>query len=614
MTNLEALFEPSDEEILLEPSDSPTSDDETDEDSYSKENKRETIRPLRDDEFSDLEASASGEDDETEGWGASKEDYYDADPIETEADALAEEAEARRLQQKQLQGMTEADFGLDEIDWAQAGKTWDGKERDGTRRSKVVTEVLPPIEITTSMSPEERLNILKMQYPEFEPLAKEYVGLQGRYDDLALASEAAESFKFRGTRASDDRMPMATAKFNALRAYLAALCMYFAIFTSGRPDTNGNSTLVPPTELQDHSIMDILVQCRSLWGKFKDITIPEPQALPKPSQSFHNGVSKVENGPSADVAPPSPQPEKSRRPRKSASQRAAQSALADSLARRNARIQEAEASLADLDDLLPFPRAKSSDHPATDNHKKANAAYDEDDDKNNSSDLGEDTATPPDPKEAAAKRKSLRFYTSQIVQKAKKRGAAGKEAGGDMDVPYKERWKDRQERLTREAEERGKKTAKDDDSSRLDAPGVNAAGGRSDEEEEMVNGEKEDEDGEEDYYDFMSKRHAEKKAAKRAAAEAVAAARDPLTRVEDGEALGEDGKRKVSYAIEKNKGVAPRRQKTVRNPRVKKRMKYQDKMKKLGSLRPVYKGGEERGGYGGERTGIKTGLVRSVKL
>ena len=30
---------------------------------------------------------------------------------------MEEEAEARRLQQKQLEGMTEADFGLDDIDW-----------------------------------------------------------------------------------------------------------------------------------------------------------------------------------------------------------------------------------------------------------------------------------------------------------------------------------------------------------------------------------------------------------------------------------------------------------------------------------------------------------------
>jgi len=52
----------------------------------------------------------------------------------------------------------------------------------------------------------------------------------------------------------------------------------------------------------------------------------------------------------------------------------------------------------------------------------------------------------------------------------------------------------------------------------------------------------------------------------------------------------------------------------VRNPRVKKRNKYAAALKKEASMRAVYKGGEGRTGYGGEATGIKTGLIRSRKL
>ena len=69
-----------------------------------------------------------------------------------------------------------------------------------------------------------------------------------------------------------------------------------------------------------------------------------------------------------------------------------------------------------------------------------------------------------------------------------------------------------------------------------------------------------------------------------------------------------------SIAIEKNKGLTPKRKKEVRNPRLKKRLKYEDKKKKLRSVRAVYKGGEGKGGYQGELTGIKGGLIRSVKL
>ena len=42
--------------------------------------------------------------------------------------------------------------------------------------------------------------------------------------------------------------------------------------------------------------------------------------------------------------------------------------------------------------------------------------------------------------------------------------------------------------------------------------------------------------------------------------------------------------------------------------------RYEDKKKKLNSVRAVYKGGEGRGGYKGEMTGIKKGLVKSIKL
>ena len=72
-------------------------------------------------------------------------------------------------------------------------------------------------------------------------------------------------------------------------------------------------------------------------------------------------------------------------------------------------------------------------------------------------------------------------------------------------------------------------------------------------------------------------------------------------RVVEVEEVNEDGKRKITYAIEKNKGLAPRRKKDVRNPRVKKRKQYEAKQKKFASMRPVWKGGEPKGGYQGER-------------
>jgi U3 small nucleolar RNA-associated protein 3 len=47
---------------------------------------------------------------------------------------------------------------------------------------------------------------------------------------------------------------------------------------------------------------------------------------------------------------------------------------------------------------------------------------------------------------------------------------------------------------------------------------------------------------------------------------------------------------------------------------VKKKLAYQSKLKKLKSQKSVYSGGPGKGGYAGEKSGLKTNLVKSVKL
>jgi len=120
-------------------------------------------------------------------------------------------------------------------------------------------------------------------------------------------------------------------------------------------------------------------------------------------------------------------------------------------------------------------------------------------------------------------------------------------------------------------------------------------------------------DDENDYYDMVAHMAQKRREDKAAHLEALASARKG-ERVREQEEMWPDGKRQITYQIQKNKGLAPKRKKEVRNPRVKKRMKFEEKKKKLKSVRPVYQGGEGKGGYQGELSGIKTGLVKSTKL
>lgn len=73
------------------------------------------------------------------------------------------------------------------------------------------------------------------------------------------------------------------------------------------------------------------------------------------------------------------------------------------------------------------------------------------------------------------------------------------------------------------------------------------------------------------------------------------------------------GERAVGDMILKNRGLVPHKNKLNRNPRVKKREQYRKALiKRRGAVREVRTG--ETDVYGGEGTGIKSGLSRSRKL
>ena len=536
------------------------------------------------------EESGLLEDDEdthtAEGWGALRRDYYNADVIETEADALEEEEEAIRLQKAQLEGMTEADFGFDETEWLQSGK--EDASEDRTESEGTVRETLPQLTITDAMGPDELSQILSKRYPEFELLTKEFLALNSVYEKWHTKSSAYSA------------LLTPSIKHRALTAYLAALSMYFAVFTSSTGD-NGKRIAKASIELQNHPIMDSLFQCRLLWEQVKDLELSNIEeenrtitisAVRNLEQNTQLTVQNTDDKGSGDLKSNM----KRKKRRKNQAQRAAETAVSVAQALRDERLRKTEENLLRLSTVT-----NSVKSPEQSSISKSNGVDIEDD-----SDFGEEISlTPHEAAEKSKRKRSLRFYTSQIVQKSHKRDLAGRDAGGDADLPYRERFKDKQARLLVEAEVRGKKGT--------DANGV-ALGGESDDEDYRVAMKIRDNASEHEYYDLVTARSQQKKSAKAVLATAQEQALKEVGVVHEVEQVGPDGKRGITYAIEKNKGLTPKRKKDARNPRVKKRKKYEDKMKKLGSVRPVYKGGEGRGGYGGELTGIKKGLVRSTKL
>jgi U3 small nucleolar RNA-associated protein 3 len=533
------------------------------------------------------------------GWGASKKDYYNADAIETEQDALDEEAEARRIQKKQLQAMTEADFGFDEDEWI--GQDVEKDAESGA----VVTEVLPQLQITDSMTEEERLKIMKTRYPEFEHISREYLRLQPLHNELAGAAKAAQRL-ITSRQAKSGTLdgevlptPIAVTKYRACAAYLAAMAMYFAVLGSTATEDGAAVIALDPNELHEHPVMESLLKCQKMWTKIEGLPVADPlvELDNADDLSMDDEASPIADEIDAVVN------SQTKKPKKSKAQRAAEIAQAEAEARRAAKLAKTEQELVSLSTLTDKSALKKAVKKQRTADQKLNLLNAED------SDFGEETAmTAHELAEKAKKKKSLRFYTSQITQKANKRDAAGKDQGGDADIPRRERLKDRQARLQAEAEKRGQH--KDS------APGVTLGEGGDDSGDESPPPRNEDYEDEEGYDMIAARSNAKKQTKSERAAAYTEAAKQNATVIEE-EVIGEDGRRMISYQISKNKGLTPHRKKSVRNPRVKKKEKYKEKQKKLKSMMPVFDSKKKQAGganYGGELTGIKKGLVRSRKL
>ncbi|KAF2716644.1 hypothetical protein K431DRAFT_289229 [Polychaeton citri CBS 116435] len=577
----EEFLQPSDEEVL-DYSESEDEEDSEDDGGVALQDRESDVNEVE----SDGQGKQESEDGE-EGWGTTRKDVYGADAIETEEQATEEEAEARRLQRKQLQAMSAADYGFDESEWQDEGKA---KAEDKAKAGQaVITEVLPQLQIDKDMSAAEKLKLLKSRYPEFEPLSKELFRMEGVYKELE-ARQAAHGL------VDGDVTRNIETKMQAAAAYRGALSMYFALLTSTASDEQADALAMAPIQLREHPIMDTLFKCRELWSRADGIPFVAPGVSKMEVSSHLFGDNGNEGSSDAEYEKLEVQPNKQTKSRR---QRHADVVVNAEAARKAEQLKRTEAGLADLNDLIGQRSSKKrkSKQSVTDN--------------GGDSDIGEEAPlTAQEAADKAKHKKSLRFYTSQIAQKANKRGAAGRNAGGDDDIPYRERLKDRQARLNIEAEARARKPAQNGEE----------LGGESDEEDyaqaRKIRGEGEGAaaDSEDDYYDMVAARSSKKKSDKAALAEAQKKAALQGGQVVQEETVGTDGKRKISYLIEKNRGLTPHRKKDVRNPRVKKRKKYDEKKKKLSSIKPVYKGGEGRGGYGGEMTGIKKGLVKSTKL
>ncbi|KAG4304475.1 hypothetical protein PORY_002185 [Pneumocystis oryctolagi] len=171
------------------------------------------------------------------------------------------------------------------------------------------------------------------------------------------------------------------------------------------------------------------------------------------------------------------------------------------------------------------------------------------------------------------KKKSIKFYVAQINQKSGKKVRFLN--SGDTDLPYPE---PKKEHIMNSKKT---KVEIDENDSFLE-----------------LESDQQSDDSDEKYYNMLLESNKKRKLEKKENYD-MERKREKQALMDESEIV--NGKREIGYDIEKNKGLLPYRAKEVRNPRVKKRKKYEAAKKKLASKVAIYKG-VPKNAYKGEAT------------
>ena len=191
------------------------------------------------------------------------------------------------------------------------------------------------------------------------------------------------------------------------------------------------------------------------------------------------------------------------------------------------------------------------------------------------------------------KKRTLRQFITQKDQAKQARIQNYKEASGEVDVPIRD-WRSEVQKVNERK-------------SRILAKAAEAEHRREEEMEKggQIVGEAYEKN---DYYEAVKAAKEKKKEAKKEAKKPKLMDYVPEPTVEDGE------KRTASNMIVKNRGLVPHRSKEKKNPRVKHRKKFEKAKVKERTSFYGKQTRDDRGGYGGETTGIKAHISRSRKF
>ncbi|KAI6122478.1 Sas10 C-terminal domain-containing protein, partial [Pisolithus croceorrhizus] len=580
------------------------------------------------------DASPLPVEEEEETWGRGKRAYYSSNAAEIGSDdeeaQEMEEQEARRLQTKAREGLVDQDFGL--------GEAFEGDVQP--EEPGETLGVATPTVKDVSEDKQSLLRFLERENPETLALARDWGDTAQSLMETKARIEA-----LKGPEANAMELGLQHMYYQALLTYTTTLAFYLHMRASEKYAAR-------PQVLRSHPILKRLLMLKQSINMLENIGVhqdltdedDDEDEVDSPEVGSELGEGKgetlwdrivkrgLESDELADLIRDAEMSSSPSSPKRRASQKPSKS---------SAVKEEAPTSSFTVDGKRPKKKRKTAvDGPAMpvfdlvepdfkpskkskDKTKSAAAPVDTSDAVIDP--YGEATALfYVDAHDKQARRKSLRFHVSRIeTSSARRQNARSNAFGGDDDIPYRERKKERDIRLEKERQQQKDKKLGMGGEDLDDVDPEFGSSGPSDiivghnsnkQRREMEDGDGGDDGVQEEtdameYYDLVRSVVANKKAKKKADYEAAVAASRP--EIEDDKS---SGPRSITRAILKNKGLTPQRSKSVRNPRVKKRQKYEKAKKKVSSQRAVYKGGiGDASKYEGEKSGISK-VVKSVAL
>ncbi|KAF8895418.1 Sas10 C-terminal domain-containing protein [Infundibulicybe gibba] len=511
---------------------------------------------------------------EEETWGRTNSAYYSSNAAQLESDDEEgndlEEQEAKRIQNKLRDGMSDDDFGLNDI--------IDISGDDGDEQPLV-----PPIAPALPKDPKLLLRHLEKDSPETLALARDW---EDTANNLARTREKISQLQSKDPDAVS--LGMIHLHYQALLTYTTTLAFYLHLRSSTKYAQK-------PDLLKSHPILNRLLTLKQSLTTLEDLDFAvgsddEDASDPNTPESEEDDMLDAEQLWRIDKKKGLDSNELEELLKDAISVDAAADGLVSIPKQPKKKRKVSSTSSATLPTFdLTEPEFASSKSKNT--HPSNNVDFDP---------YGEATTLQhADAVDKTAHKKTLRFHTSKIESaSARRQGARNQAVGGDDDLPYRERKKEKEVRLAKEARVKARGQGGEDLN--------DVEPDRKRRREESSDGE--DPDSADGYYELVKKKSKEKKEHKKAEYEAL----------QDADGPGRPRKcrwpRSLTRAILANKGLTPHRPKSVRNPRVKKRQKFEKAKKKVSSQKAVYKGGlSNTGRYDGEMSGISK-VVKSIRL